>query len=90
MTPWLKRPAFPALPTRPPGPSSAAPARPRRGPTACLGRRFFAYLIDILVVSRSDAVLAIAIFVFGIVTLTLGWWLYALRSRRWWRSSTTR
>src|SRR5215203_814315 len=43
-----------------------------------LGRRFFAYLIDILVVFGLIAVLAIAIFVFGIVTLTIGWWLYGL------------
>jgi uncharacterized RDD family membrane protein YckC len=43
-----------------------------------LGRRFFAYLIDILVVFGLIAILAIAIFLFGIVTLTLGWWLYAL------------
>ncbi len=43
-----------------------------------LGRRFFAYLIDIMVVFGLIAILAIAIFVFGIVTLTLGWWLYGL------------
>ncbi len=43
-----------------------------------LGRRFFAYLIDIMVVFGLIAILAIAIFLFGIVTLTLGWWLYAL------------
>jgi uncharacterized RDD family membrane protein YckC len=43
-----------------------------------LGRRFFAYLIDIMVVFGLIAVLAIAIFVFGIVTFTIGWWLYGL------------
>ncbi len=43
-----------------------------------LGRRFFAYLFDILVIFGLIAVLATAIFVFGIVTLTLGWWLYGL------------
>ena len=43
-----------------------------------LGRRFFAYLIDILVIFGLIALLAIAIFIFGIVTLTLGWWLYGL------------
>lgn len=43
-----------------------------------LGRRFFAYLIDILVIFGLIAILAIVIFLFGIVTLTLGWWLYAL------------
>ena len=43
-----------------------------------LSRRFFAYLIDILVIFGLIALLAIAIFVFGIVTLTIGWWLYAL------------
>jgi uncharacterized RDD family membrane protein YckC len=43
-----------------------------------LGRRFFAYLIDILVIFGLITLLAIAIFLFGIVTLTLGWWLYGL------------
>jgi len=48
------------------------------GTHGVLGRRFFAYLIDILVVFGLIAVLAIAIFVFGIVTFTIGWSLYGL------------
>ena len=43
-----------------------------------LGRRFFAYLIDILIVFGLVTLLAIAIFIVGIVTFTLGWGLYAL------------
>jgi uncharacterized RDD family membrane protein YckC len=43
-----------------------------------LGRRFFGYVIDLLVVFGIIALLAIAIFVLGILTLTLGWWLYTL------------
>ena len=43
-----------------------------------LGRRFFAYLIDILIVFGLVTLLAIVIFIIGIVTFTLGWGLYAL------------
>jgi uncharacterized RDD family membrane protein YckC len=43
-----------------------------------LGRRFFAYLIDILIVFGLVTLLAIAIFIIGVVTFTLGWGLYAL------------
>jgi uncharacterized RDD family membrane protein YckC len=43
-----------------------------------LGRRLFAYLIDILIVFGLVTVLAIALFILGIVTFTLGWGLYAL------------
>jgi uncharacterized RDD family membrane protein YckC len=43
-----------------------------------LGRRFFAYLIDILIVFGLVTLLAIVIFILGIVTFTLGWGLYAL------------
>ena len=43
-----------------------------------LGRRFFAYLVDILIVFGLVTLLAVAIFIFGIVTFTLGWALYAL------------
>jgi uncharacterized RDD family membrane protein YckC len=62
-----------------------APVSPGAPPTASgaaadgvLGRRFFAYLIDILIVFGLITLLAIAIFIFGVFTLTLGWWLYAL------------
>jgi uncharacterized RDD family membrane protein YckC len=68
--------------SRPPytatGPVLGGSGEPAARTDGVLGRRFFAYLIDILVVFGLIAVLAIAIFVFGIVTLTLGWWLYAL------------
>ena len=43
-----------------------------------LGRRFFAYLVDILIVFGLVTLLAIAIFILGVVTFTLGWGLYAL------------
>ena len=43
-----------------------------------LSRRFFAYLVDVLIVFGLVALLAIAIFIIGIVTFTLGWGLYAL------------
>lgn len=43
-----------------------------------LSRRFFAYLVDILIVFGLVALLAVAIFIIGIVTFTLGWGLYAL------------
>jgi uncharacterized RDD family membrane protein YckC len=55
-------------------PSAAGAART----DGVLGRRFFAYLIDILIVFGLVTLLAIAIFFIGIVTLTLGWGLYAL------------
>lgn len=43
-----------------------------------LSRRFFAYLVDIMIIFGLVALLAVAIFIIGIVTLTLGWGLYAL------------
>ena len=67
------RPTFAA-----PGPSIPTGGVTSAQTDGVLGKRFFAYLIDILVVFGLIALLAIAIFVFGIVTLTLGWWLYAL------------
>jgi len=54
--------------------SAASPART----DGVLGRRFFAYLVDILVVFGLVALLAVAIFIVGVVTFTLGWGLYAL------------
>jgi uncharacterized RDD family membrane protein YckC len=66
----------PPFATTPLGAGVSAPAVARTD--GVLGRRFFAYLIDILVIFGLIAVLATAIFVFGIVTLTLGWWLYGL------------
>ena len=54
-------------------PHAAAPRTDR-----VLGRRFFGYVIDILVVFGIVALLAIAIFILGILTLSLGWWLYTL------------
>jgi uncharacterized RDD family membrane protein YckC len=43
-----------------------------------LGRRLFAYVVDIVVIFAIVALLAIAIFILGILTLSLGWWLYTL------------
>ena len=43
-----------------------------------LSRRFFAYLVDVLIVFGLVALLAVVIFIIGIVTFTLGWGLYAL------------
>jgi uncharacterized RDD family membrane protein YckC len=43
-----------------------------------LGRRFFAYLIDLLIILALMAVLSIIIGVLGILTLGLGWALYAV------------
>src|SRR5215204_3704587 len=43
-----------------------------------LGKRFLAYLIDIVVLFIIGAVLWVLIGIFGIVTLSLGWALYAL------------
>lgn len=61
------------------GPSLGSGAVVRPAQTeGVLGRRLFAYLVDIMVIFGLIAILAIAIFVFGIVTLTLGWWLYGL------------
>jgi uncharacterized RDD family membrane protein YckC len=68
-----RQPSFTAAPG---GPRVSAPVAARTD--GVLGRRFFAYLIDILVIFGLIALLAIAIFVFGIITLTLGWWLYGL------------
>jgi uncharacterized RDD family membrane protein YckC len=59
-------------------PSGAFPAASAAQTDGVLGRRFFAYLIDILVVFGLVALLAIAIFILGVVTFTLGWGLYAL------------
>jgi uncharacterized RDD family membrane protein YckC len=59
-------------------PNAAPPAGSLAETDGVLGRRFFAYLIDILVIFGLIALLAIAIFLFGIVTFTLGWWLYGL------------
>ncbi len=43
-----------------------------------LGRRFFAYLIDLLIIFAWMALLSIVIGVFGVITLGLGWALYAV------------
>src|SRR3712207_6206746 len=67
------RPPFNANPSGASFPASSVAAT-----DGLLGRRFFAYLIDILIVFGLIGLLAIAIFIFGIFTLTLGWWLYAL------------
>ena len=43
-----------------------------------LTRRVFAFLIDLVVLSVPVILAIIFIFLFGIITLTLGWWLYGL------------
>jgi uncharacterized RDD family membrane protein YckC len=43
-----------------------------------LGRRFFAYVIDIVIIFGIAALLFIAIGIFGILTLGLGWLLWSL------------
>jgi uncharacterized RDD family membrane protein YckC len=58
--------------------TAPAGAVPARTAAATLGARFVAYIIDILVILGITALLWIAIFVLGILTLTLGWWLYAI------------
>jgi uncharacterized RDD family membrane protein YckC len=45
-----------------------------------LTRRVIAFLIDLLVLSVPVILAVIFIFFFGIITLTLGWWLYGLLS----------
>lgn len=45
-----------------------------------LTRRIFAFLIDLVVLSVPVILAVIFIFFFGIITLTLGWWLYGLLS----------
>ena len=60
-----------------PNPGDVLPAGPART-DGVLSRRFFAYLVDVMIVFGIVALLAIAIFFIGIVTFTLGWGLYAL------------
>ena len=45
-----------------------------------LTRRVFAFLIDFVVLAIPVILAVIFIFFFGIITLTLGWWLYGLLS----------
>ena len=70
--------SYPRSPFSPTGSGSAAPANNLALTDGVLGRRFFAYLIDILIVFGLITLLGIAIFILGIVTFTLGWSLYAL------------
>lgn len=66
-----------ALPHLSPG-SPPYPA-PLQGRTdGALGRRFLAYLIDLLVVLGLTLVLGFAIVILGFLTLGLAWWLFAL------------
>jgi uncharacterized RDD family membrane protein YckC len=43
-----------------------------------LTRRVFAFLIDLVVLSIPIVLAVVFIFFFGIITLTIGWWLYGL------------
>lgn len=43
-----------------------------------LRRRLFAYLFDIVFIFLFSCLLGLGIFVLGLLTFTLGWWLFAL------------
>ena len=43
-----------------------------------LTRRVFAFLIDLVVLSIPVLLAVVFIFIFGVITLSLGWWLYGL------------
>ena len=54
------------------------PAPLDRQTDGVLGRRFFAYLIDLLVVLGLTLLLGFAIVILGFLTLGLAWWLFAI------------
>src|SRR5918911_1850789 len=43
-----------------------------------LGKRFFAYLVDLLMICLLMLFLSVVIAILGIVTFGLAWWLYAV------------
>jgi uncharacterized RDD family membrane protein YckC len=62
-------------------PNTAYRAYPTIDPRATegtLGRRFFAYLIDVVVIALLSAVLWVLIGILGLVTFGLAWMLFAL------------
>ena len=58
--------------------SALPPASGSARTDGVLGRRLFAYGIDIVVIFGIVALLFVAIGILGILTLSLGWWLYTL------------
>jgi uncharacterized RDD family membrane protein YckC len=61
------------------GPATAtAGGVPATARAAGLGGRLVAYLVDILILTGIFVLLWVAILVLGILTLTLGWWLWTL------------
>jgi len=62
-----------------PRPSQALdPAVAESRTDGVLGRRFLAYLLDLLIVLGLTLVLGFAIVVLGFLTLGLAWWLFAI------------
>ncbi len=73
-----ERPRYEASYT-PAGPSWRADAVTAVGPTdGTLGRRFFAYLIDLVMITLFSMLLAFAITIVGLLTFGLGWGLFAI------------
>jgi uncharacterized RDD family membrane protein YckC len=64
--------------TGPYGPGYAGPAVDPRWTEGAIGRRFFAYLIDLVMIAIFTVVLWFVIGLVGIVTFGLGWVLYAI------------
>lgn len=59
----------------PPGAGYGPPATATEG---VLGKRFLAYLVDLIIVFGLMLVLGLAIAVLGVLTFGLAWWLYAI------------
>jgi uncharacterized RDD family membrane protein YckC len=70
-----RQPPFPSTTLNPGANTARAGAPPTDG---VLGRRFVAYVIDIVVIFGVVALLFVAIGVLGILTLGLGWFLWGL------------
>jgi uncharacterized RDD family membrane protein YckC len=56
----------------------AYPSVDPRWTEGTLGRRAFAYLVDVIVIALVSAVLWVLIGILGVITLGLGWMLFAL------------
>lgn len=63
-----------------PGPSYGYPGSPPASfrTDGALSRRFVAYLVDAVILLLLTGVLWVAIAILGVITLTLGWWLFPL------------
>jgi uncharacterized RDD family membrane protein YckC len=66
-----------SLPDQRPG-EGPYPVAPGGRTDGVLGRRFFAYLIDLLVVLGLTLALGFAILILGVFTFGLAWWLFAI------------